>query len=136
MKHFSILLIDDDEIERMKFQKICEKNNYSHIIYEASNGEKALEVLKNVEELPNLIILDLNMPKMNGFEFLSMLKSDETLKYIPIVIMSTSNNYNDVKKCYKIGVAGYLIKPLHYADYSNKVRCLLEYWSKNELLTF
>ncbi len=109
------------------------KNKYPHTILEAKNGELALDVLKNKEALPDIIILDLNMPKMNGIEFLNVLKSDDELKYIPIVIMSSSDNYLDVKDCYKIGIAGYIIKPLHFTDYSNRIVSLLNYWSNNEL---
>ncbi len=133
MKKMTLLLIDDDEIERMKFKRVCQKNGYLHIIKEAKNGELALDLLRNKESLPDIIILDLNMPKMNGIEFLNILKSDEELKYIPIVIMSSSDNFLDVKECYKIGVSGYIIKPLHFTDYSNRIVSLLNYWSNNEL---
>jgi CheY-like chemotaxis protein len=135
MKPLSILLIDDDEIERIKFERVCKKNNLSHSISVANNGEKALELLKKMSDLPNIIILDLNMPKMNGFEFLRAFKNEESLKHIPTVIMSTSGSYEDVKECYSIGIAGYLIKPLHFKDYSEKVISLLNYWSKNELIS-
>ena len=133
MRKLSLLLIDDDEIERMKFKRVCHKNGYPHTILEAKNGEMALDILKNKESLPNLILLDLNMPKMNGIEFLSALKLNESLKYIPIVIMSSSNNHKDVKECYKLGVAGYIIKPLHFEDYSNRIVSLVNYWNNNEL---
>ena len=135
MKRMSLLLIDDDEIERMKFKRVCQKNNFTHTIIEAKNGEYALELLKNNEPSPDLIILDLNMPKMNGIEFLNILKSDDELKFIPIIIMSSSENYLDVKECYKIGIAGYIIKPLHFVDYSNRIVILLNYWNINELPT-
>lgn len=135
MKSLSILLIDDDEIERMKFRKICEKNNFSHSISEANNGEVAIKLLNNTDNSFDIIILDLNMPKMNGFEFLKILKSDENLKYIPTIIMSTSSNFNDVKDCYKFGIAGYFKKPLHFNDYSSKIISLLNYWGENELIS-
>lgn len=134
MKKISLLLIDDDEIERMKFKRVCQKNNYPHTILEAKNGEVALDMLKDKESLPQLILLDLNMPKMNGIEFLSALKLKEELTYIPIVIMSSSNNDKDVKECYKLGAAGYIIKPLHFKDYSSRIVSLLDYWTHNELV--
>ena len=87
MKKLKILLIEDDEIERMKFSKVASKLG-NHTIIEAENGEKALETLEQIE-LPNLIVLDLNMPKVNGVEFLKILKANENLLYIPIIIMST-----------------------------------------------
>ncbi len=133
MKKLKILLIEDDEIERMKFVRVCSKNTL-HTIVEANNGERALDLL-NTEELPNFIVLDLNMPKMDGIEFLKILKSKKELKFIPIVIMSTSNNYNDIKQCYEVGISGYMIKPLHYKDYKEKITSLLTYWENNELIT-
>lgn len=133
MKKLKILLIEDDEIERMKFVRVCAGNGF-HTVIEANNGEKAIEILQK-RDLPHFIVLDLNMPKMNGIEFLKMLKSKETLKFIPIVVMSTSNNYNDIKKCYEIGISGYMIKPLHYKDYKEKITALLAYWENNELIT-
>ncbi|MFD2566714.1 response regulator [Pseudotenacibaculum haliotis] len=132
MNKLKILLIEDDEIERMKFAKVASKLG-NHTIVEAENGEKALEVLERID-LPNLIVLDLNMPKVNGVEFLKILKTNENLQYIPIVVMSTSNNHNDIKRCYEIGASGYMIKPLHYEDYKKKIQGLIEYWVDNELI--
>ncbi|MEQ6125026.1 response regulator [Pseudotenacibaculum sp. MALMAid0570] len=132
MKKLKILLIEDDDIERMKFSRVASKLG-GHSIIEAENGEKALDVLDQIES-PSLIILDLNMPKINGLEFLKTLKSNKNLQHIPIVVMSTSNNYNDIKKCYEIGVSGYMIKPLHYEDYQKKISNLINYWMDNELI--
>jgi len=135
MKSISLLLVDDDEIERMKFKKVCEKINTQHKISDAENGEKALELLENPENIYNIIISDLNMPKMDGFEFLKKLKSDIRFKFIPVIIMSTSSNIDDLKKCYEIDIAGYLIKPLQYQEYAKNISFLLGYWAKNELLS-
>ena len=74
------------------------------------------------------------MPKMNGIEFLSILKSDENLRYIPAIILTTSKNQKDLLECYKIGIAGYVLKPLKYEDYILKIQNLLDYWSCNELI--
>ncbi len=130
----TFLLIEDDEIERLKFTRVLQKNNYNHTLIEAENGEKALEFLESNKELPDLIFLDLNMPKMNGLEFLKILKSNPALRYTPVVILSTSNNHNDLKESYEIGIAGYIVKPLKYEDYADKIKCLIEYWSVNELI--
>ncbi|TSE10366.1 MULTISPECIES: response regulator [Aquimarina] len=130
----NILLIDDDEIERLKFARVLQKNNYPHNIIEAINGEEALDVLAQKEKLPDLIFLDLNMPKMNGLEFLKELKADATLQYLPVVILSTSNNHQDLKEAYRIGASGYIVKPLKYEDYVHKIKCLIEYWTVNELV--
>lgn len=134
-KALNILLIEDDEIEVMKFNRVLSSLKMNHKIIEANNGEEAIEVLKVKEVVPDLIILDLNMPKINGIEFLGILKADEYLKYIPAVILTTSNNHKDVLECYRIGIAGYVIKPLKYEDYVDRITKLIEYWSANELIT-
>ncbi len=131
----TILLIEDDQIEVMKFNRILSKMDMKHNVIEANNGEEALNYLLKKENLPSIILLDLNMPKVNGIEFLKILKNDDVLKYIPTVVLTTSNNYKDIFECYKIGIAGYLVKPLKYEDYKNKLIKLLSYWSVNELIT-
>lgn len=133
MKSLSILLVDDDKIERLKFRKVCQEVNFDCNILEAKNGENALTFLNT--NTFDLIISDLNMPKMNGFEFLSALKNNIKFKYIPVVIMSTSENKIDLDRCYKLGISGYFSKPLKYSDYIKKVTSLLEYWSKASLNT-
>jgi CheY-like chemotaxis protein len=133
-KPLKILFIEDDTIESMKFNRVLKTLELPHQIIEAKNGEEALEILKDKQNLPEIIILDLNMPKMNGIEFLTIVKNDLILKYIPAIILTTSNNHKDVKQCYKIGIAGYVLKPLKYEDYVSKIQKLLAYWSCNELI--
>nr|WP_321248233.1 response regulator [uncultured Psychroserpens sp.] len=133
-KTLKVLLIEDDTIEVMKLNRAMTSLNLKHQIIEANNGEDALHILQKKEILPDIILLDLNMPKVNGIEFLSILKSDDTLKYIPTIILTTSNNQKDLLECYKIGVAGYVLKPLKYEEYVSKIETLLTYWSINELI--
>lgn len=133
MKTLKILLIEDDMIEVMKMNRALTSLNLPHKITEANNGEEALALLQNKDVLPDIILLDLNMPKINGIEFLSVLKHDETLKYIPTIVLTTSNNEKDLIECYKIGIAGYVLKPLKYEEYVSKIDKLLAYWSVNEL---
>ncbi len=129
-----ILLIEDDQIEVMKLQRTISKLDLSQNIIEAKNGEEALEVLRSGQKLPDIILLDLNMPRMNGIEFLTILKNDEVLQYIPTVILTTSENRSDLLKCYQIGIAGYVIKPLKYEDYESKLTKVLNYWHINQLV--
>lgn len=131
--NLKILLVEDDEIEKLKFERAIKKLNLSLNIIMANNGEEAL--VQCNEETPNLILLDLNMPKMNGLEFLAHLKTDENLKFIPTVVFSTSNNHQDMLSAFKIGVAGYVVKPLHYHDYVDQINKIVSYWSINELVT-
>ena len=134
-KSLNILLIEDDAIEVMKFNRVLSTLNLKHKIVVANNGEEALTILHEKEVIPDIIILDLNMPKINGIEFLNILKVDEYLKYIPAIILTTSNNRKDILECYSIGIAGYLLKPLKYDDYVDRIKYLLEYWSRNELIS-
>lgn len=134
MKSLSILLVDDDKIERLKFKKVCQKINFESNIFEAKNGENALTLLANSKNSFDLIISDLNMPRMNGFEFLTALKKNPKFKNIPVVIMSTSDRKCDLERCYKLGISGYFTKPLKYTEYTNKVTSLLEYWEKASLM--
>lgn len=130
----NLLLIEDDRIEVMKLERTMKSLQLSHNINVAANGEEALEILSDGTELPDLILLDLNMPKLNGIEFLKILKSNETLKFIPTVILTTSSHKKDLLQCYKIGVSGYILKPLKYEDYVEKIDKVLAYWSINELI--
>lgn len=128
-----VLFIEDDMIESMKLQRAISKLQYKHTIVEAKNGEEALEILKS-GDLPDIIFLDLNMPRMSGIEFLSILKADERLKYLPTIILTTSENRADLLKCFSIGIAGYVIKPLKYEDYESKIKKVFDYWEISELI--
>lgn len=129
-----ILFIEDDAIETMKFQRTMSKLETKHTLIEAKNGEEALDYLESGKSLPDIILLDLNMPKMNGIEFLGLLKQHDKIKYLPTIVLTTSENRDDLLECYKIGIAGYIIKPLKYEDYETKLKTVLEYWNINELV--
>ncbi|MBW2962816.1 response regulator [Mesonia aestuariivivens] len=129
-----ILLIEDDMIEVMKLNRTISSSQLPHDVIEVKNGEEALEFLKSNQSLPDIILLDLNMPKMNGIEFLNILKKDEILRYLPTIILTTSANQRDILACYEAGIAGYIIKPLKYEDYVVKLKSLLDYWCLNELI--
>ncbi len=128
-----VLFIEDDMIETMKLQRAITKFESKHEITEAKNGEEALEILKG-GSLPDIILLDLNMPRMSGIEFLTTIKTDDRLKYLPTVILTTSENRVDLLKCFEIGIAGYIIKPLKYEDYESKLKKVFDYWEISELI--
>lgn len=134
-KALNILLIEDDAIEVMKFHRVVKNLEHPHTIVEANNGEEALTTLQAKVIIPDIIVLDLNMPKINGIEFLGILKNDDTLKYIPAIVLTTSGNHKDLLECYRIGIAGYILKPLKYEDYTDRIKKLIEYWSINELIS-
>ncbi|AYN68634.1 response regulator [Euzebyella marina] len=130
----NILFIEDDAIETMKFKRILAKLKVQHKITEAKNGEEALEVLGSADQLPDIILLDLNMPRMSGIEFLKVLKADEHYKYLPTIMLTTSQNRADLLECYRIGIAGYILKPLKYEDYEDKLTKVVQYWEVSELV--
>lgn len=130
----NVLLIEDDAIEVMKLERAISKLGVDHQLIKARDGEEALQLLQSGSSLPDIVFLDLNMPRINGIDFLKELKADERLKFLPTIILTTSANRKDMLECYNIGVAGYLIKPLKYDDYVNKIKIALEYWSVNELI--
>lgn len=130
----NILLIEDDAIETMKIHRVVAQLPASYNITEAKNGEEALNILNSGEICPDIILLDLNMPLMNGIEFLKILKNHPTIKYLPTIVLTTSENRADLLKCYSLGIAGYVVKPLNYSEYQSRITKLLNYWDVNELV--
>jgi len=125
-------LVEDDIIETMKFNRTVSSLNVDCSINEAKNGEEAINFLMESDQLPDIIILDLNMPKINGIEFLKIMKSYDKLKGIPTIILTTSTSQKDLLECNKIGVSGYMVKPLKYENYVTKITKTLSYWSESE----
>lgn len=120
-KVVNILLIEDDSLDIMHVERTFKKLNIIHKLYVAKNGQEALSLLKGegvekIYPLPSLIMLDINMPKMDGFEFLSILRSDEELKDIKVFIMTTSNQEEDKNMAKALGVSGYIVKPLNLTN--------------------
>ena len=132
-KELNILLVEDNLIEVMKMRRTVSLLDLKHNIIVAKNGEDALQYLDNKSKFPDLILLDLNMPKVGGIEFLAILKKNDDIKHIPTVILTTSDNQKDLEECYRLGVSGYVLKPLKYDDYVEKIKKVLSYWSMNEL---
>jgi CheY-like chemotaxis protein len=132
-KQLNILLVEDNLIEVMKMRRTVSLLDLKHNIIVANNGEDALQHIDDKSKFPDLILLDLNMPKVGGIEFLAILKNNDDIKHIPTVILTTSDNQKDLEECYRLGVSGYVLKPLKYDDYVEKIKNVLSYWSMNEL---
>jgi CheY-like chemotaxis protein len=135
-KFLKILLVEDNLIEIMKMKRTISLLKLKHTLKEAKNGEEALEILEDKANIPDIILLDLNMPKISGIEFLKTIKANEDLKHIPTIILTTSSNQKDLLECYRTGMSGYVLKPLKYEDYVKKIENVLAYWSLNELIKF
>jgi len=117
----------------MKMDSTISTLKMKHNITEARTVDEAFKFLAGKEDLPDIILLDLNLPEINGIEFLTTLKSSDDLKHIPTVVLTTSDNQKDLEECYKIGISGYILKPLKYSDYVDKIEIILPYWGINEL---
>ncbi|HEY9891847.1 MAG TPA: response regulator [Candidatus Sericytochromatia bacterium] len=138
-KKTSLLLIDDDEVDVMTVKRAFKKNNITNPLYVANNGLEALTMLRG-NEMPKLlpgqrrlILLDLNMPKMGGIEFLRELRADPELKPLPVIVLTTSNEDQDKVEAYNLNVAGYIIKPITFTKFVEAVGILNKYWALSEM---
>lgn len=138
-KKTSLLLIDDDEVDVMTVRRAFKKNNITNPLYIAHDGLEALTMLRG-DALPKLltgqrrlILLDLNMPKMGGIEFLRELRADPELKPIPVIVLTTSNEDQDKVEAYNLNVAGYILKPVTFSKFVEAVETLNKYWSLSEM---
>ena len=133
-KLLNILLIEDDSVDVMNVQRAFKKNNITNPLHIAFNGVEALNMLRGTNGKPKLnpspriILLDINMPKMNGLEFLRELRNDPVLKSITVFVMTTSNDDQDKVEAYSLNVAGYILKPLSFEKFVNAVSILNSYW--------
>jgi CheY-like chemotaxis protein len=137
-RRLNILLVEDDELDVMNVQRAFKKNNVVNPLYTAGNGVEALEMLRGAREphVPRdrrLILLDLNMPKMGGIEFLKELRADPELRATTVVVLTTSDEERDKVKAYDLNVAGYILKPVTVAAFVEIMATLNKYWSVNEL---
>lgn len=131
----NILLVEDDEVDVMNVRRAFRQNNVTNPLYVASDGVQALEKLRS-GEIPKerrLILLDLNMPRMNGIEFLRELRKDPDLCSTTVVVLTTSKDEHDVFSAYDLNVAGYLVKPVTFADFCERMAALNKFWSLVEL---
>ncbi len=129
-----ILLIEDDNVDVMTVERALRDLKIANQLVSTSNGEEALEYLRtNGNKKPCVILLDLNMPKMNGAELLKIVKKDEALKKIPVVVLTTSSHQQDVVESFKLGAAGYMVKSVDYGKFVETIRTINLYWTLSEL---
>jgi len=119
----------------MTVKRALKDLNIINQLIRTTNGEEALDYLKSESnDSPCVILLDLNMPKMNGIEFLKIIKVDEVLKEIPIIALTTSKEEVDVKETFKLGVADYIVKPVDYKKFVEALGPINQFCSFSELL--
>lgn len=128
-----ILLIEDDSVDAMTVRRALKELHVVNPLAHAENGEEGLAHLQNVAHAPPcLILLDLNMPVMNGIEFLHAIKALPAFKRIPVIALTTSDEQEDKVESFELGVAGYMRKPVEYRQFVEIIRTIDAYWTISE----
>ena len=129
-----ILLVEDDNVDAMTVRRALKDLNVPNGIVHQLDGEDALEYLRSSDnKRPCVILLDLNMPRMNGIDFLKIIKNDDELKQIPVIVMTTSKDERDKMESFEFSVAGYIIKSTDYKKFVEALKTLNLYWTLSEL---
>ena len=129
-----ILLVEDDHVDILTIRRALKEIEVANPIVTRENGEDALAYLRDPAcARPCIILLDLNMPIMNGLEFLQQAKADEALRSIPVIVLTTSEEQQDKLNSFNLGVAGYMAKPVDYRRFVEMMRSIDLYWSASEL---
>ena len=135
MKPILILMADDDEDDRMMTEQAMKKNRLANVIKFVVDGEELLDYLSHKGEYnpdnapsPDLILLDLNMPRKDGKEALKEIKSSKRLKHIPVIVLTTSSAEEDIVKTYDLGVNSFITKPVTFDELVNVVKQIDNYW--------
>jgi CheY-like chemotaxis protein len=131
----NILLVEDDQVDVMNVKRAFEKAHIANPLFVAGDGVEALEKLRSGEVPKNrrIVLLDLNMPRMNGIEFLKEVRNDPNLRCTTVVVSTTSNDERDIVNAYNLNVAGYLLKPVTFNEFCDLMVTLNKYWTLVEL---
>ena len=134
-KILNILLVEDDEVDVMNVRRAFQKNRITNPLFVAGDGVAGLEMLRSgaVPADRRIVLLDLNMPRMSGIEFLRELRRDPKLQSIPVIVLTTSNDERDKIEAYNLNVAGYLVKPVTFINFVELMATLNKYWALVEL---
>ena len=132
-KLIDILLVEDDAVDVMTVRRAFKKSNVSNPLHVAGNGLEALDLLRSAEQPIKgarcVVLLDLNMPKMNGIEFLKELRQDPEFHKLPVIVLTTSDQEKDRVEAYNLHVAGYILKPVTFSKFVEVVTVLNHYWT-------
>lgn len=128
MNEIKILLIEDNEGDIILTKEALKDGKIQNQIQVAKDGQLALDMLQTTEELPDLILLDINLPKVNGFEVLSAIKNDDRLKLIPVIMLSTSGAEKDILTSYSNYANCFITKPVDFNQFMNVVRSIEDFW--------
>lgn len=130
----NILLVEDDDVDVMNVERAFQKASIESAVFRAADGIQALELLRSghIPSERRLILLDLNMPRMSGIEFLRELRQDEALRGTPVVVLTTSDDAADKLGAYQLHVAGYLLKPVVPVRFVELMTLFDDYWTNVE----
>ncbi|MGI8546004.1 MAG: response regulator [Gemmatimonadaceae bacterium] len=131
----NLVLVEDDEVDVMNVRRALDRAHVTNPLFVANNGLEALDLLRGgtVPRDRRLVLLDLNMPRMNGIEFLRELREDPELRGTPVVVLTTSDDERDKVNAYNLNVAGYLLKPVTFINFVDVMSTLNKYWALVEL---
>ena len=131
----NILLVEDDDVDVMNVQRAFQKNHIANPLFVAGDGVEALDLLRSgkIPKERRIVLLDLNMPRMSGIEFLREVRRDPELKSATVVVLTTSNDERDKIDAYDLNVAGYLLKPVTFSNFCEVMAALNRYWALVEL---
>ena len=128
-----ILIVEDDEVDIMTIRRAMKELRVANSAEVAMNGEEALAYLKNPDKAkPCIILLDLNMPRMNGIDFLKVRSLDDAIMSIPVVVLTSSKEEQDMVQSFSLGVAGYMLKPVDYKQLVETIRVIDLYWTLSQ----
>ncbi|MCB1195472.1 response regulator [bacterium] len=135
-KPIDILLVEDNEADIKITIRTFKKSRLANRLFVVRDGQEALDYIflqghyqdRTAFPLPDLILLDINMPKVNGFQVLENLKRNEEFKYIPVVILTTSQQEEDIAKSYATGACSFISKPIGYEEFTKKIEAFNYYW--------
>jgi two-component system response regulator len=132
-----ILLVEDNIDDAELTIRELKKHNMANNLFHANDGEEALDFIfatgqyegqRSIEHSPKLILLDIQMPKVNGIEVLEKIKSDDRTKTIPVVILTSSKENPDIRRCYELGANSYIVKPVNFEGFASAIKNLGFYW--------
>lgn len=127
--HDPILLVEDDKIDQKSVLRAFHDLKIVNPLVVVQNGQEALDYLQDAKnKQPCLVLMDLRMPIMSGLECIEILKKMEYLKRIPVVVLTTSKDDQDLKQSFNFGVAGYMVKPVDYQKFVEMIRTIQVYW--------
>lgn len=128
MKEVNILLVEDNEGDIILTLEALKETSLKNRVVVARNGEKALEMLEEMQQLPDMILLDINLPKVDGIEVLSTIKRDERFKSIPVIMLSTSSSDVDIKASYENHANCFISKPVDLSRFMEVVKTIENFW--------